>query len=101
MPMPLRKGLFALMLESLPAKVRTSLLFDESFAAKFDFTPRFSLPLGDAGLVDTASLNNALRAAVAGRKTALLVSERGKAFRVQVRSNKGGQATIQFKQKGF
>ena len=101
MPIPLRKGLFALILESLPAKVRTSMLFDESFAAKFDFTPRFLLRLGDAGPVDTASLNNALRAAIAGHKTALLVSERGKPFRVQVGSNKGGQATIQFKRNRF
>jgi hypothetical protein len=101
MPIPLRKGLFALILDSLPAKVRTNLLFDESFAAKFDFTPRFSLPLGDAGPVDTASLNNALRAAVAGHKTALLVSQRGKPFRVQVGSNKSGQGTIQFKRNGF
>jgi hypothetical protein len=101
MPIPLRKGLFALILESLPAKVRTSLLFDESFAAKFDFTPRFLLPLGDAGSVHAASLNNALRAAVAGRKAALLVPERGKPFRVQLGSNKGGQATIQFKGRGF
>jgi hypothetical protein len=101
MQIALRRASFALILESLPAKVRTSLLLDESFAAKFDSTPRFLLPLGDAGPIHAASLNNALRAAVAGRKTALLVPERGKPFRVQLGSNKGGQATIQFKGSRF
>lgn len=101
MPIPLRKGLFALILQSLPATVRTSLLFDESFAAKFDFTPRFSLPLGIAGPVDTHSLNDALRAAVAGRKTALLIPEGGKPFRVKLGLNKGGKITVRFRKNGF
>ncbi len=46
-------------------------------------------------------MNNALRAAVAGRKTVLLAPERGKPFRVQLGLNKGGQATIRFKGRGF
>jgi hypothetical protein len=96
-----RRVSLALILKSLPAKLRTSSLLDESFAAKFDFTPRFLLPLGDAGPVDAASLNNALRAAVAGRKTALLVPESGKPFRVQLGVDESGQATIQFKGSGF
>jgi hypothetical protein len=97
----LRRASFALILESLPARIRTILLLDEAFAAKFDFTPRFLLPLGDAGPVDAASLNNALRAAVARRKTALLVPEKGKRFRVQLSVDEGGQATIQFKGSRF
>jgi hypothetical protein len=95
------KELFALILGSLPPKVRTSLLLDESVTAKFDFTPSFLLPLGDAGPVNTASLNTALRGAVAGRKTALLVPGSDKPFRVRLALNKNGQATIQFKGKAF
>ena len=97
----LRRASFSLILESLPVKVRTSLLLDKFFAAKFDVTPRFLLPLGNAGPVHAASLNNALRAAIAGRKTALLVPERGKPFRVQLGLNKGGQAIVQFKGSEF
>ena len=77
------------------------MLMEEDFSATFEFAPRFFFPLGSDRRVDIASLNRALRAAVAGRKSAVLSPDNGAPFRVKLGLLKGEQATIQFKGQGF
>lgn len=96
----LRKLLFAEMTLALPPKVRQSLLADQAFSEKFGIRPRFSFLLGERQ-IDTGSLHQALRAAVAGHKSALLTPAEGDRLRVKLGFRKGGQATIQFRRKGF
>jgi hypothetical protein len=95
-----RQLLFAEMTSALPPEVRTSLLADRAFCEKFGIKPRFSFLVGGRP-VDIGSLHNALRAAIAGHKSALLTPANGDRFRVKLGFRKGGQATIQFQRRGF
>jgi hypothetical protein len=95
-----RQLLFAELTAALPPEVRTSLLADRSFCEKFGIKPRFSFLVGERP-VDIGSLHKALRAAVAGHKSALLTPADGDRFRVKLGFRKGGQATIRFQRRGF
>ena len=60
-----------LLVQPLPGPVRSRLLRDKTFVAKFGVEPQFWFPLG-ADQVETKTLHQALRAAASARKSAKL-----------------------------
>jgi hypothetical protein len=97
----LRLALFDEITRSLPSPLRAQLLHDETFISRMGITPKFSFSLDDTTTVEIRSLHGALRAAVAGRKTAPLVSDKRSRFEVKLGRGKNGEATIEFNGKGF
>jgi hypothetical protein len=96
-----KSELVALLIHGLPASVRTPLLRDQSFQHDLGLEPLFQYPL-DAGLsAETRSLHEALRAALAGRKTATLVLNDNKRRKATLGQGPGGKATIIVSGKGF
>jgi hypothetical protein len=95
-----RRTILALMTSPLPGSVRSLLVRDQAFSAAFDLQPKFALPLGPNYIVETSSLHDAQRKAVAGRKSAMLVLQDGRRVRARL-SRRGGTATIILGQEGF
>jgi hypothetical protein len=97
----LRLALFDEITRPLPSPLRAQLLRDETFISRMGITPKFSFSLDDSTSVEISSLHEALRAAIAGRKTAPLVSDKRGRFEVRLGRGKNGEATIEFSGKGF
>src|SRR5215472_656738 len=85
----------------LPSPLRAQLLRDETFISRIAITPKFSFSLDDSTTVEINSLHESLRAAIAGRKTAPLVSDKRGRFEVRLGRGKNGEAKIEFSGKGF
>jgi len=96
----LKDALSALVIAPLPTSVRTSLLLDQAFSAKLGIVPKFWFPLGRERDIDADSLHSALRAAVAGKKSAMLAL-RGGRERAKLGRQRGGKATLVLKKEGF
>jgi hypothetical protein len=96
----MQDALFALAINPLPASVRTSLLLDQAFCAKLGIAPKFGFPIGREKVADADSLHSALRAAVAGEKSAML-SLRGGRKRVKLARQRGGKATLVLGKEAF
>jgi hypothetical protein len=94
-------ALFDEIMRPLPPPLRAQLLQDEAFCKRIGITPKFSFSLDNATSVEIGSLHDALRAAVAGRKTATLVSDSRTRYQVKLGHGKIGDATIEFDGKGF
>src|SRR5882762_1266467 len=94
-------ALFDEIMRPLPPSLRAQLLQDEAFCNRIGVTPKFSFSLDNDTSVEISSLHDALRAAVAGRKTTTLVSDSRTRLRVNLGRGKSGQATIAFGGKGF
>jgi len=92
---------FALLINPLPASARKILLLDEAFCNKLGIKPQFWYPLGGKLSVETVSLHDALRSAVSGRKTSVLRLNSGRRAHVKLGFQKGGKATLLYKQEGF
>jgi hypothetical protein len=97
----LRLALFDEIMRPLPPSVRAQMLQDEAFCKRIGITPKFRFSLDNATSAEIGSLHDALRAAVAGRKTAMLVSGSRTRFQVKLGRGKSGEATIEFDGKGF
>src|SRR5262245_28993952 len=94
------QALFGLLINPLPAAARTSLLMDQGLCRDLGITPKFWFPFDKNLAVETGSLNNALRAAVSGRKSARVSLQKGKLRQVKL-GLRGGVATIEFDKRGF
>src|SRR5947207_1370131 len=88
-----RRAALSLMVEPLPPMVRNRLLLDKTFRSRFAMEPKFVLPLGPNYSVETHSLHQAQRAAIAGRKSAMLTLSDGKRVRAKL-SRRGGRASL-------
>jgi len=93
--------MFGLVVNALPEAARGRIFFDEALCAKFGIAPEFWFPLGPETSVETKSLYGALRAAIAGRKSAMLKLRDGRRARAKIGKRKGGQAVVQLKKSGF
>ncbi|MBZ9868517.1 hypothetical protein LB515_24360 [Mesorhizobium sp. CA15] len=92
---------FALLVNPLPSEVRSKLLLDEGFCANFGIEPQFWFPLNDVSSVTSDSLHQALRGAIAGKKSAFLKTQSGPDIRAELGMGDEGQATLVIDQKGF
>jgi hypothetical protein len=90
----------SLIMDPIPAAVRGELVLDPDFCAKLNLNPKFWLTLDADHAAEVVSLHNALRAAIAGRKTATLLLRGGRRIRVKLR-RKADNATIIIGKKGF
>lgn len=97
----LHLALFDEITRPLPSLMRAQLMRDEGFISRMRITPKFGFSLNDSTTVEISSLHDALRAAIAGRKTATLASDKRARFKVKLGRGKSGRATIQFDGKGF
>jgi hypothetical protein len=93
--------LVAMLINPLPAPARMDLLLDERFCADLGIKPKLFYPLGRDQSVETVSLHNALRAALAGRKSARLILKDGRNVRVKLAVQRGGKASFILKNEGF
>jgi hypothetical protein len=93
--------LFGLIVNSLPQAARGNIFGDRTLCEKFGIKPEFWLPLDPETGVETNSLHSALRAAVSGRKSAMVKLRDGRRVRAKIVAKKGGQATLQFGKRGF
>ena len=91
---------FALLINPLPASIRVRLLLDEAFRSKLGIKPQFWYPLKNGLFVEAGSLHDALRAAIAGRKTASITLKNGRRARVKLAAA-GGKATLRPEKEGF
>jgi hypothetical protein len=79
--------------EPMPSAVRSEIVLDEEFCRRFKLRPKFWLRLDEDHHVETDSLHDAIRAALAGRKTASILLRDGRRINVKLAS-KSGNATI-------
>jgi len=93
-------ALFGLLINPLPAAARASLLMDQGFSRDLGIKPKFWFPLDRDLAVEIGSLNNALRAAVSGRKSARVSLREGKQRRVKLGLRRGA-ATIELDKREF
>jgi len=95
-----RDMVLGLIIDPMPASVRGEFVIDDDFCASFGIKPKFWFPLDAEHSVETGSLHNALRAAIAGRKTANLALKGGKRLRVKL-GRKADNARLILGKKGF
>jgi hypothetical protein len=95
-----RKVALALMIDPLPAAVRGEVFLDNSFCSRFGISPKFWFALDAEHSVETGSLHNALRKALAGKKTAMLALRDGRRVCAK-RSRRGHNAQILLGNRGF
>ena len=69
-------------------------MLDESFCAKLGIVPKFWFPLRRDKAVDADSLHNALRNAVAGGKSAMLMLHGGGRERLKLGRKPRGHQTL-------
>jgi hypothetical protein len=80
--------------------VRSRLFQDSAFCAKCSLRPTFAFPLGENYTAESGSLHDALRNAIAGRKSAILELQDGTHVRAKL-SRRGGTATIALGAQNF
>jgi len=97
----LRAALYGLVIDPLPDVVRNSLLLDPSFCDKLGIAPKFRISLGPKLAVETGSLYGALRAAVGGKKTAMLSLRGSGRNRVKLKRQTGGRVGLFLGKEGF
>lgn len=95
-----RDMIVGLIIDPMPASVRGEFVIDEDFCAKFAIKPEFWFPLDADYSVETSSLHNALRAAIAGRKAANLVLRGGTRLRIKL-ARKADNARLILGKKEF
>lgn len=94
-------ALAALVIDPLPESARNSLLLDPTFCARLGIVPKFWLPLGRDKVADAHSLHSALRMAIAGEKSTLLILRDGGDVRVKLERHRSGTATLVLKKERF
>jgi hypothetical protein len=97
-----KEVILALMLNPLRHSVKAALHTDEAFCETLGIKPRFSIELDKDLRADARSLNDVLRHAVAGRKTASLLVRDDRRLRVKLgQKTEAGAASFVVGKRGF
>jgi len=90
----------SIMLDPLPTGVRSVILQDTAFCSALGITPKFAFPLNAETAVESGSLHEAQRKAIAGKKSATVDVRGRRRLRVKL-SRRGHNVTIEVGKNRF